>query len=138
MNDNNNSVPPEPVLPVHSNIVSSLAPPPSAGPLSCASALINLISRQLGTQFLLLRLTKQVCLLKNASSFYKRHKKVVLRVTLAQGILSPHFQHSEHAASEEDQSAERKNERSDGEGVWRSEEAGIKETDVNKDDEERR
>lgn len=57
---------------------------------------------------------------------------------LAQGILSPHFQRTERAASEDDQSAEGKDERSDGEGVWRSEEAGIKEIDVNKDDGERR
>lgn len=68
----------------------------------------------------------------------KKKKKVGFRVTLAQGIPSPHFQHSERAASEDDQSAGGKNERSDGGGVWRSEEAGIKEIDVNKDDGERR
>lgn len=34
--------------------------------------------------------------------------------------------------------AEGKNEGSDGEGVWRSEEAGIKEIHVNKEDGERR
>lgn len=91
-----------------------------------------MISYQLDTQILLLRLKKQVCLLEKAI-FY-----VVLRVMLAQRIQSPHFQHSERAAAEEDQSAEGTNVRSDGEGVWRSEEAGIKEIDVNKDAGERR
>lgn len=65
------------------------------------------------------------------------HKKSVFRRdACSRDAVSSLSRLCECAASEDDQSAERKNERSDAEGVWRSEEAGIKETDVNKDHEE--